>query len=90
MKMNKYQQALDYIESILLDEDVLRIFDSPNYPPLIKHHIKKIQELVNLRTPKKLIDCHHCPTCGANVSDELSLGKYYCANCGQRLGDKDE
>ena len=45
--MNKYQQSLDYIESILLDEDVLRIFDSPNYPPLIKYHIKNIQKLVD-------------------------------------------
>lgn len=88
--MNKYQNSLCYIDSILLDEDVLRIFDSPNYPPLIKNHIKLLQELVDKETPKNVVkrtmpiidEVYCCSKCGQQVE----LTQNYCDKCGQRLG----
>lgn len=34
---------------------------------------------------------HHCPRCGANITDEMSCDKHYCGNCGQKIKyDKEE
>ena len=50
----------------------------------------KLQELVDKETPMKVIHFHHCPKCEANVSDEMSLDKHYCSNCGQKIDWSDE
>lgn len=88
--MNKYQEALDYIESIVIDEDVLRIFDSPNYLPLIKNHIKLLQELIDKEkeTPKKPIKVKSADDSSVREGSLVYLMTHFykCPNCHRFLG----
>jgi hypothetical protein len=92
--MNKYQEALNFIESIVIDE-LSNGYDNPKYFRDFNPGIVGLmQELVNKETPTKLnvnVDKEYC-RCKCNLDFwEIDLdyfkrkGLSYCPNCGQKL-----
>lgn len=102
--MNNYQEILNYIKNIVLDEHA----DGYYQPKTIEHYyhteIDALQELVELATPKYVTKhgnyrgyYYECPTCRHNLGGVYERKKNYCSSCGQRLryweweqGKKDE
>ena len=90
--MNKYQEALNFIEDIGGKEDC--------YIPCYEMNevIETFKELVDKNTPKEVITQYEtdylgkevifnvCPNCHNEVSDN----KYYCTHCGQKLNWREE
>lgn len=82
--MNKYQEALEFIEDLAGKEDV--------YIPYCEMDevLKPITELVDKGTPKKANPLflhkaytrYHCPCCGHSVNNKREWFNY-CPNCGQ-------
>lgn len=102
--MNKYQEALDYVnKSVCTALVCLDIEDNKT-----RKYLHTLQELVNKETPMKpktiKSKVHKgtewvCPNCNHHIAyfDELGIGTVrvfnYCIECGQRLNlrsDKDE
>lgn len=93
--MNKYYEALDYLRML---EGREMLFFSNRVEPQVNCDV--LQELVDLSTPKKLInkkniydDCKYlyttcaCPNCkGRIASNKESMYLYsFCPHCGQKL-----
>ena len=62
-----------------------------NYSKLLDFMFEDEPVLVNNITSNNkevalsVVSFHHCPRCGANVTDEMACDKYYCGNCGGKL-----
>ena len=96
--MNKYQEALDYVnKSVCTALSCLGVND-----PKTKESLHTLQELVDKETPKKVkaeimsdyVECHYvqsyeiyvCPVCGLHLSPTQN----YCDRCSQKLDWSDE
>jgi len=81
--MDKYQEALDYLECIT------KAFNVTN--DISKLSIENLQDLIDKATPKKLTEPYfdgyevlsgYCPICGL---EQEHMNDDYCVDCGQRL-----
>ena len=99
-KMNKYQEALDYINGEAIQEITNSYFrkhktlDGISFEEFDKN-LTKIQELVDKATPRKVtsemlwvnIYEYNCPFC----EEKVDKTDYYCSQCGQAIDwSKDE
>jgi hypothetical protein len=87
--MNKYQEALNFIESIVIDE-LSNGYDEPKYFRDFNPGIVGLmQELVNKETPMKPIDRifdePYCPICKKFVFIDGYYQLNRCEYCGQKL-----
>ena len=92
--MNKYQEALHYLnKSLHTLMDLQEIYDV-----VAVEYLETLQELVDKETPiktkKPFVD--DCPNCGEFMLDTEEHKKYnisfynYCPKCGQKLDWSDE
>lgn len=73
--MNKYQEALDFLEE---ECRTIKKLES-------KKHVRLLKELVEKATPQQVMEqdgMMYCPKCGMQVI--MSIGSY-CPKCGQAL-----
>ena len=73
--MNKYQEALDFLEE---ECRTIKKLES-------RKHVRLLKELVDKETPQQVLEVDsmlRCPECGMQVI--MSIGKY-CPKCGQAL-----
>jgi predicted RNA-binding Zn-ribbon protein involved in translation (DUF1610 family) len=94
--MNKYQKAIEVIDTLLhlmCGEE-----REDGYLPTMEEMSKSmylLQELVERSTPKKLVATRHtrrCPSCNRQMSDinNAHPNMKFCPNCGQALDWRDE
>ena len=91
-KYNKYQKALDILESACLPRATYDNLMPYGYG----NEIELLQELVDKATSKPVIPLklggYKCPFCESKFVTSVANKNTtkYCPECGQRLGDSDE
>ena len=88
--MNKYQEALNKIRNIVLDESGDGYHTQRYLQDFYYSSCETLQELVERATPKKLVATRHtrsCPSCNRQLCDINNAHSYmkFCPNCGQAL-----